>query len=152
MKGLVVYDSWFGNTEEMAQVLGKELGAEVKAVGEVRTGDLDGVELLVVGSPVHGGRASEKILGWLKQLTVEDLKGKRVAVFDTRFEENKQNIALKMLMKTIGYAAPKMAKELVVKGGTLVGEPEGFVVTGKEGPLKGGELKRAQGWACGLIE
>jgi len=35
----------------------------------------------------------------------------------------------------------------VKKGGRLVAEPEGFIVENKEGPLKQGELERANKWA-----
>jgi len=34
----------------------------------------------------------------------------------------------------------------------LVGTPEGFLVKGKKGPLKEGELERAAGWARSLLE
>lgn len=36
-----------------------------------------------------------------------------------------------------------IADELVRAGGELIGEPTGFFVADKEGPLKPGELKRA---------
>jgi hypothetical protein len=33
-----------------------------------------------------------------------------------------------------------------------VAPPEGFIVKGREGPLKDGELERAAGWAKGILE
>jgi hypothetical protein len=36
-------------------------------------------------------------------------------------------------------------------GATLVADPEGFVVKGKEGPLVEDELERAAAWARSLL-
>jgi hypothetical protein len=61
---------------------------------------------------------------------------------------------LRFLVKVGGYAAPSIAKRLGLAGGRLVVPPEGFAVTGTEGPMKQGELERAAEWAkcCGGIQ
>ena len=46
-----------------------------------------------------------------------------------------------------GYAAEKIGKALVSKGGTQVVKPEGFFVDASEGPITTGELERAIEWA-----
>jgi hypothetical protein len=46
-----------------------------------------------------------------------------------------------------GYAANTIASTLKKKGGQLLVPPEGFLVTGEQGPLKEGELERAARWA-----
>jgi hypothetical protein len=45
-----------------------------------------------------------------------------------------------------GYAAIPLAKRLKSKGGNLVSEPKGFYVQDTKGPLKDGELERAEYW------
>ncbi|KKR94701.1 MAG: Flavodoxin, partial [Candidatus Roizmanbacteria bacterium GW2011_GWA1_41_13] len=70
-----------------------------------------------------------------------------ISAFDTRFAKDEHGFGLKVLMNTIGFAAEKIAKSLQNKGGTLVVPAEGFIVTGREGPLKKGELERAAEWA-----
>jgi hypothetical protein len=50
-------------------------------------------------------------------------------------------------MRVINFAAPRIAKTLVTMGGQLAADPEGFIVVGKQGPLKEGELARAVTWA-----
>ncbi|OGG09788.1 hypothetical protein A2154_01675 [Candidatus Gottesmanbacteria bacterium RBG_16_43_7] len=50
------------------------------------------------------------------------------------------------ILKTIGYAAPKMARSIAKMGGQVIAGPEGFYVMGKEGPLKTREIERAQSW------
>lgn len=49
-------------------------------------------------------------------------------------------------MKLFGWAAKPIAGRLTRAGGTLVAEPEGFVVLDSEGPLKEGEVERAAAW------
>lgn len=143
MKVIVIYDSLYGNTKHIAQAIGDGLTGEVDVVriGDVKSSELKTYDLLIVGSPVHGGRATPAIDALFKQLPAHALEGKRVAAFDTRFEAQEQGMGLRLLMSMIRYAAERIAKELVKKGGQLVAEPEGFIVEQKEGPLKQGELE-----------
>ena len=149
MKAVVIYDSVYGNTQKIAQAIGDGLTGEVKVmqVGDMNASEVKSFDLLIVGSPVHGGRATPAIDAFLKQFPVHSLEGKSVAAFDTRFEAEGQGIGLRILMSVIRYAAERIAKELTKKGGRLVAEPEGFIVEQKEGPLKQGELERASTWA-----
>lgn len=147
MTALVVFDSQFGNTEKIALALAESLrGAKALTVKEASGKDLNGIDGLIVGSPTQGGRATAAMQYFLEQIPEGKLKGIKVAAFDTRFDERKVNLVLKLLMKTIDYAAPKMAKILIAKGGELIVPPEGFMVAGKEGPLVDGELERAKKW------
>src|SRR5579859_728548 len=149
MKALVIYDSMYGNTEKIAQAIANGLTGEVKVVpvGTMNASEVRSFDLLIVGSPVHGGRATPAIDAFLKQLPAHSLEGKSVAAFDTRFEAKEQGVGLRLLMSVIRYAAERIARELVKKGGTLAAEPEGFIVEQKEGPLKEGERERASQWA-----
>jgi flavodoxin len=157
MKALVVYDSFFGNTERIAQAIGAALGAvgeaTVLGVGEVRPEHLVGVELLCIGSPTRGFRPSPATKAWLKGLPTDSLRGVHVAAFDTRIDaKDVDSRVLPTMIKLFGYAAEPIAARLVKKGGTQVLAPEGFYVTGTEGPLKEGELERANTWAHQLSE
>jgi len=149
MKAYVIYDSMYGNTEKIAQAIGDGLTGEVKVVrvGEVNPSELKTCDLLIIGSPVHGGRATPALDALIKNIPADYLQGKSVAAFDTRFESEEKGIGLRLLMSVIRYAAERLAKALVKKGGILVAEPEGFIVENKEGPLKQGELERASKWA-----
>ena len=152
MKAFIIYDSLYGNTEKIAQAIGDGLAGEVKVVrvGEVKPSELKTCDLLIVGSPVHGGRATPELDTFIKQLPANSLEGISVAAFDTRFELEEQGTGLRFLMNVFRYAADRLAKALVKKGGTLVAKPEGFIVEEKEGPLKQGELERATKWATQL--
>lgn len=146
MKTLVVYDSLYGNTEKIAQAIGAALTGEVKVlrVGEVDPSELKALDLLIVGSPTHGGRPSPAMREFLDKVQKPALEGTNVAAFDTRLSTRWVGI--------FGYAAGRIAKSLKEKGGNLLLSPEAFYVEGTEGPLKEGELERAAAWAREIVE
>lgn len=156
MKALVIYDSFFGNTEKIAQAIGQAikeaLGSdrlvETHPVGQVTPGTLEGLDLLVMGSPTRGFRPTEAISKFLKALPQNHLEGVAVAAFDTRILlETIDSSVLRFVVDKGGYAASTIAKALEKKGGKLLVPPEGFLVVDTEGPLKEGELERAAQWA-----
>jgi flavodoxin I len=146
MKALVIYDSFYGNTEKIARAIGGAITGEVKVLraGEVNPSELQSIDLLIVGSPTQGGRPTKAIQDFLNKLPESAVKGVNVAAFDTRFSTK--------LVGIFGYAAGKIAESLKRKGSTLILPPEPFFVKGREGPLKEGELDRAADWAKGLLE
>ena len=154
MNVLVVYDSYFGNTEKVAQRIAETLGEDIPVVraGNVTKDKLNGLDLLVLGSPTRAFKPSDATNAFLKKLPKDQLKGVKVATFDTRMDEVKLgNPVLKFMVGIFGYAAKPMAEKLVKNGGVLVGEPAGFIVLDSEGPLQEGELERAAEWAKGLL-
>jgi len=146
MKALIVYDSVYGNTEKIARAIAEAItpSGEVKVLraGEANPSELESTDLLIVGSPTHGGRPTPAIQNLLNK--VPKLQGIKVAAFDTRIPTK--------LVRVFGYAAGRIANNLKKKGSTLIASPEGFFVTGGQGPLKEGELERAAAWAKGILE
>lgn len=145
MKALVVYDSTFGNTEQIARAVSAAIGAEME-VGVVRASLADPAraaasDLLVVGSPTNGGRATRPVQDLLKKLPPL-AAGTRVAAFDTRVPQRWAAV--------FGYAAPRIAAALQARGGYLAVAPEAFYVDGQKGPLRPGELARAGEWGARL--
>lgn len=140
MKPLIVYDSNFGNTKLIAEKIAQELAPNAKAVSVkmVNKNDLEQIDLIVVGSPINGWRPTQNILWFLYKLNSRN-KGIKAAAFDTR-------------IKTFfsGNVAKKIAKALSDRGFVMIGQPEGFCVKGKEGPLLTGEIERARSWAKNL--
>ena len=141
MKALVIYDSQFGNTEQIAKAIGGALGAEAKVVkaGEVKPEDIASSHLIIIGSPTQGGRQTAAIKTFLDNLPADALKGKRFAAYDTRFKN--------VFAKVFGYAAPRIESAIKAKGGNTTAQPQGFFVKGTKGPLLDGELERAATWA-----
>ena len=157
MKALVVYDSFFGNTEQIAHAVGTALASnadvQVLRVKDVKLEHLAGLSLLVVGSPTRAFSASPDTKAWLKVLGSGSLKGIKVAGFDTRVDVKEvDSRVLPVFVKMFGYAAEPIAEILTKRGGAQVIAPEGFYVLGTEGPLKDGELERAAAWAHQIAE
>lgn len=156
MKALIIYDSFFGNTEQIAQAIGNALGSqedlEILRVSNVKPEQLTGLRLLIVGSPTRAFRPTPAISRLLGSIPKHGLKGVKVAAFDTRISMNDvDSRILPPLVKVFGYAAKPIADRLKKKGGELAIPPEGFFVEGSEGPLKEGELERAADWAKQII-
>jgi len=143
MNALLVYDSTYGNTAQIAQAIGEAIGGEVLLAGEANSADLNDFDLLIVGSPTHGGWFAEGIRDLLEASPA--LEGIHVAAFDTR------TVTIWNRILPFGYAAPRIAQRLEEKGGILLAPPEGFVVLGTKGPLREGELDRAADWAKGIV-
>jgi flavodoxin I len=140
MKALVIYDSQYGNTEQIAKAIAEALGAEAKVVkvGQTKAADIANYSYIIIGSPTQGGRPTPAIKIFLDNLTADVLAGKRLATFDTR---------LKGWSKIFGYAAPRIEAVIREKRGNTTAQPQGFFVKGTKGPLVDGELERAATWA-----
>jgi len=152
MKVLIIYDSIFGNTEKIAQAIGNSLSSkenvETLRVNEVKPGQLIGLDLMIVGSPTRVFKPTKAIMNFLNKIPLNNLKGVKVAAFDTRISTADVNSRfLNILVKLFGYAAKPIAYKLEKIGGSLIIPPEGFFVKDSEGPLKDGELERAADWA-----
>jgi flavodoxin len=150
LKALVIYDSKYGNTERIARAIADGIGGEARHFGDVDKPAVAGYDLIVAGSPTQGGRPTTALNNWLYDLPGGSLKGTEAAAFDTRFDPADRGVGLRLLMRVIGFAAPKVAKALRVKGAREASPPEGFIVMDTEGPLREGELERAKAWGEAL--
>jgi flavodoxin len=143
MNTLVIYDSQFGNTEQIAQAIAGSLRAFGQAqavrVDPDRSFKFQGVDLLILGSPTQGFRPTPAMQFLLETVSPASLSGLAVACFDTRFRGR--------LWKN--SAAPRMARQLRTMGVEPIVPPESFFVKAmkKEGPLLAGEVERAATWA-----
>jgi flavodoxin len=143
MNSLVVYESKFGNTQKVAEIIAKTLGSN----GPARTAEvedpyaltLDAVDLLVIGGPTQAHGMSPALRVYLEALISRAPAGIRAAIFDTR---------LKGPGFLWGSAAKAIADQLRKAAFVLVAPPESFLVEGmKEPRLVEGEERRAQAWA-----
>jgi len=156
MKVRVVYDSVFGNTEQVARAMGETLGpqgdVETVRIGDVEPEELTGLDVLIVGSPTRAFRPTGATTKLIQAIPRDGLAGVKVAAFDTRISPaDVDSRVLRVMVKLFGYAADPIAKRLEKKGGELAVAPEGFFVKDTEGPLKEGEVGRAAEWARRII-
>jgi flavodoxin len=150
MKTLILFDSYFGNTELIARAIEKAFDPTTtitKRINETTSADLYGVTLLIIGSPTRGFRPTEAVAAFFKEKLPTKMSGLNAAVFDTRIVlETIKSKFFRFVVNTGGYAANTMAKQLKQKRANLLVPAEGFFVTGEQGPLKEGETERALEW------
>ncbi len=157
MKILIIYDSLYGNTEIIAQIIKHVLDQQgevtIAKIGAVQPDQLSGIQLLIVGSPTQQFRSTAAMRTFLESIPANGLKGIKVAAFDTRLTqaEINKNAVLPFFVRIYGFAARRIARQLQKKGGELVLPAEGFLVEGMKGPLVQGEVERAEAWARKLF-
>lgn len=148
MRSVVIFDSEFGNTREIAETIAAELqmssDVKVEKVGTPETEAMfpASVDLVFVGGPTQMHGVSPAMRNYLGSLIPGELAGVRAAVFDTR-------VSGRPLFT--GAASGGIATLLEKSGAILVVPPESFIVNGKEGPLAEGELDHARSWARQVV-
>jgi menaquinone-dependent protoporphyrinogen IX oxidase len=152
MKGIVVYDTSYGNTKTIAQTIAetlKESGIEVdlfhvKDVKKLNGKDFD---FLVLGSPTKFGTMSFAMRFFFGKVKSEEWMNKPFAAFDT---ENPENIERARVEKKEWSAAEKIAEKLRDKKMNQLMPVLKAAVLGQKGPLKEGEVERTKDYARAL--
>ncbi len=160
MKTIVVYESHWGNTAAIARAIAEGIGPGTRAVSTAdATGEaLSGVVLIVAGAPLlafhlptesivktlanEANRAPSppdlshpSMRSWLDALPQGSA---RAASFETG------------LRWSPGSAAKAILKQLESLGYRPAAKAQRFVVQGRYGPLRDGELERAKAWGAEL--
>jgi flavodoxin len=147
MNSLIIYDSTFGNTAQLAQVMADKLGeygaVRIASADEAGLTEVEGIDLLLVGGPTQRHGLSPTMKTLLEGFSHRTLKGIYAGAFDTRYH---------MSAWKSGSGAHAIASKLKRAGASLTVEPESFFVTEREGPLEEGELERAAAWAEGIYQ
>lgn len=165
MNALVVYESMFGNTREVAEAVADGLGVVAVPVADASAERLAGADLVVIGGPTHGrsmSRPSTRTAAAEQAAAEQAAKpgsGLRLepgatgpglrewladhagdihatAVFDTR-------VAMPALLT--GRAGRRIAAAARRGGARSVAPVESFLVS-KQNQLLPGELDRAREW------
>lgn len=151
MKGIVVYDTSYGNTKRIAETIAetlKESGIEVDLfhVKDVKKLNAKDYDFLVLGSPTRFGTMSFAIRGFLGKVKTEEWMNKPFAAFDT---ENPENVEKAAAQKKEWSAAEKISEKLRDKKmNQLLPVLKALVLAQKlKGPLKEGEIERTKDYA-----
>jgi menaquinone-dependent protoporphyrinogen IX oxidase len=152
MKGIVVYDTSYGNTRTIAETIAetlKETGMEVDLfdVKDVKKLSARDYSFLVLGSPTRFGTMSFAIRGFLGKVKSEEWMNKPFVAFDT---ENPENIERARLENKEWSAAEKIAAKLKDKKMNQLLPVLKASVLGQKGPLVEGEIERTKDYARGL--
>jgi hypothetical protein len=176
MRVVIVYESLFGNTHEVAGAIRDGIAAArpEASVSCVQATEADrdqalGADLLVVGGPTHlhglsttvtrkmGLRAEQRVPagvpghgpqpGAAGPGIREWFRGLPKAPAGSRSAA----FDTRGDVRHAGGAANGIARRLRRHGYELIGEPAGFLVEDVEGPLREGEQDRARAWGASLL-
>jgi flavodoxin len=152
MQVVVVFDTQFGNTEQIARAIADGI-ADLGSVDLLPAAGSAGrprvpPDLLLIGGPTQRHGLSPALRGYLDALPRDGLRNARVATFDTRY---------RMAPLLSGSAAKDAAGRLRRSGMRLVAAPESFFIERDRPPegekrrhgseqLEPGELERARAW------
>ena len=159
MLALVVYESFWGNTAAIARAIAEGIGdARVLTTDEALPELVAAADLVVAGAPVLGFRlptegmrsslprtelraptppdvSHRSMRSWLESLT----RGRgAAAAFETRVSWSP------------GGSIKGIQNELADAGFEILAPGGKFIVTGRYGPLRDGELERARAWGAEL--
>ncbi len=160
MKAIVVYESLWGNTAAVARAIAEGIGpgARVLSTTQAKPESIAGADLIVVGAPVLGFSVPSEVMlkginaqresmppdltqpamrSWLDALP----KGNgRSAAFETR------------IWWSPGGATGGIERGLKKAGYRNIAKARRFIVKGKYGPLRDGELEKAKLWGAELTQ
>ena len=140
MKVIVAFDSVYGNTRKVAEMITAELvagGHEATLVSlrEKRSAEVKG-DMLFLGSPTRMGRMTGKAKRFAKKLDEKEWKGKKAVSFDTIMampDDPKERA--KAEKWTVNGAAVRLAEMMRTKGLQVNDQLLRVPVTGLKGPL-----------------
>lgn len=156
MKAVVVYESIFGNTAAVARAVAEGLGPDAQALTTDEASDaivLD-ADVIVAGAPVIGfNLANDKTRAGIGRAeadapTPADTSHPSLRMWLAQLPEGHASTAA---FETRIWWSPRGATGTIEKGFRRAGfrpiaKAEKFVVEGKYGPLRDGELDRAREW------
>jgi len=147
MKGIVIYDTTYGNTKKIGETIAetlKQSGIEVDLFYVKDVKKLNDYDFLVLGSPTKFGTMSFAIKFFLGKIKSEDWMNKPFAAFDT---ENPENVEQSRLQNKEWSAAEKIAEKLREKKMTEMAPVLKALVIGQKGPIVEGEIVRTKEYA-----
>ncbi len=144
MKGIVVYDTSYGNTKKIAETITEtmkesEIEVDLFDVKNVKKLSAKDCDFLVLGSPTRFGTMSFAVRFFSGKVKSEEWRNKPFAVFDTENPENME--------KKEWSAAEKIAERLRDRKMNQLVPILKALVLGQKGPLEEGEIERTRDYA-----
>ena len=149
MKGIVIFDTSYGNTRAIAEAISEtlkesEIEVDTFYVKDVKKLSAKDYNFLVLGSPTKMGTMSLTVRFFLGKVKTEEWMNKPFAAFDT---ENPENIEKARAENKSWSAAEKIAEKLSDKKMNQLLPVLKAAVLGMSGPLVEGETERTRDYA-----
>jgi hypothetical protein len=160
MKAVVVYESHWGNTAEIARAVAEGIGPEAKVLTteEASPDAIADADLLVVGAPVIAFGLPSPRAEDVVAASAEDAPSPPSMVKPSMFwwlanlpRGSGSAAAFETHIRwSPGGATGAIERGLASKGFHVTADAGKFLVKGRYGPLRDGELERARAWGSGL--
>jgi flavodoxin I len=151
MKGLVIYDTSFGNTQKIAETIATTLNesgieTDIFDIKDVKKLNGKDYNFLALGSPTRYGTMSFAVKFFFGKIKSEEWMNKPFIAFDT---ENPENVEKSRAENKNWSAAEKIAEKLREKKmNQLLPVLTALVKSaGLKGPLVEGEIERTKNYA-----
>jgi len=148
MKGVVVYDTSYGNTKKISATIAEtikesRLEADLFDVKDVKRLSAKDYDFLVLGSPTRMNTMSWTVKRFLGKVKSEEWVNKPCIAFDTELAD--------VIAKNGASAAEKIAESLQEKQMNQLLPVLKTAVLGIKGPLKEGEIERTKEYTKELV-
>jgi len=149
VKGVVAYDSVYGNTKQVAEAIAEQIRSDGHEVELIALRDEGGVapagDFMFVGSPTRMGRMTKKAKEFVEGLDKEHWKSRPIVTFDTVGPLSEDEEKRKKWLSRIDKSAATRMQELARQQGLSVHQEVLHVaVTGFKGPLASDALDMAK--------
>jgi flavodoxin len=149
MKGVIVFDSVYGNTKQVAEAIAEQVRADGHSADIINLGETEATnveaDFMFVGSPTRMGRPTKKAKAFVDELDVMYWKTRPIMFFDTvgpmSVDAEKRKVWLARVEKS---AATRMLDQAMAQGLEVLPDVLHIAVTGFKGPLAPDALEAAR--------
>lgn len=148
MKALIVYDTKYGNTKKVAELIGEGYKsiegneATIENVSEVDLEKSENYDIIIIGSPNHAGSYTGKVKKFIKGFSDSAVKGTSFAAFDTYMGKDFEK-TMKKIEKLVNKVMPNL--EMASSGLSIK-------VGGMKGPIVDDELPKCKNFGIELAK
>lgn len=158
MKGVVVYDTYYGNTRKVAEAVVEQIRAEgheaeIRSVREKYSAAPKG-DFMFVGSPVRMAKVPGRTRRFVKKLDLDEWRNKPMAVFVTVLPpaENAPEKERASAEKWVFSAGPKLRDLAKQRGLNVVDKVLHVPVKGMKGPLADDAIELTKAYVREFID
>jgi flavodoxin len=141
VKGTIVYDSYYGNTKQVAEAIAEELRAEgheveLRSIRERHRTEPDG-DIMFLGSPVRMGQVTGRAKRFVKRLDADAWGSRPLVVFTTTLKlPDDADEGKRRSQEKYDWGAGRKLRDLAREHGLAAVEDHLWVeVAGLKGPL-----------------
>lgn len=151
MKGVVVYDTYYGNTEKVAEAMADQIRAEgheaeLRSLREKFKSPPIG-DFMFIGSPIRFAKASRRARRFVKRIDRESWRNKPIAVFVTIAPPQSEPTDEKekaSVQKWVYSGGPRLRDLARARGLNLVDKVLHVAVKDWKGPLADGWIEQTK--------